>query len=155
MAPLFVLATCFVLFRGLGRLGVRGLTSWRAAGRAASAAMFLFTGATHFSPMKSDYLAMTPPPLRERPWLISLTGALQVAGAVGLLLPATRRLAGRCLALLLVAMFPANAYAAVKGIPFRGRPPTPLWLRAPAQAVYIAVVWWSSVVDPAPRRDRR
>jgi hypothetical protein len=33
----------------------------------------------------------------------------------------------------LAAMFPANVYAALNGIPLGGEAPTPLWLRAPMQ----------------------
>ena len=70
---------------------------------------------------------------------------LQIAGAIGLLIPRTRRLAGVCLALLLVAMFPGNVYAALNGIEFREDPPTPLWLRTPIQLFFIGMVLWTSV----------
>ena len=147
MAPVLVLLSSFVLARIAGRLGVRQVSSPRDSGRAGLSAMFLFTGATHFSGMKEDYLAMAPDALPKSPRLISLVGALQIAGALGLLLRRTQRLAGRALVLLLVAMFPANVNAAVKGIPFRGRPPTPLWIRAPMQVLFIAAVLWSSGGD--------
>ena len=71
-------------------------------------------------------------------------GALQILGAVGLLVPRTRRLAGICLALLLVAMFPGNVYAALNDVPFRGEAPTPLWLRTPIQLLFIGMVLWTS-----------
>lgn len=140
MAPLLVLVASFFLFRIAGWFGFRQVRSWRASTRAASSTMFLFTGATHFTEMRQDYLAMTPEPFPKSPTLISLVGGLQIAGALGLLLRQTRHVAGRALALLLVAMFPANVNAAIKGIPFRGRPPTPLWLRTPMQALFIAAV---------------
>jgi uncharacterized membrane protein len=79
--------------------------------------------------------------------IIHLTGALQIAGAVGLLIPRTRRLAGICLALLLVAMFPGNVYAALNEVPFRGEPPTPLWLRTPIQLFFIGMVLWTSIKE--------
>jgi uncharacterized membrane protein len=50
------------------------------------------------------------------------------------------------LALYLVAVFPGNVYAAVNEVPFRGEPPTPLWLRTPIQLLFIGVVLWTSVV---------
>lgn len=107
--------------------------------------MFLFTGATHFSGMKHDYAAMIPSPFPQSLWLIHLTGILQIAGAVGLLLPRVRKIAGVCLIALLVAQFPANVNAALNSIPFRGQPPTPLWLRALIQLFFVAVIWWSSI----------
>lgn len=149
MAPLFVLVISFLVLRGVGFLGVGRLSSWREAGLVAVAIMFLFTGATHFTDMKHDYAAMLPEFVPNKLWIIYLTGALQVTGAVGLLVPRTRRLAGVCLALLLVAMFPGNVYAALNGIEFRGEPPTPLWLRTPIQLFFIGMVLWVSVRVPS------
>jgi uncharacterized membrane protein len=145
MAPVFVLVVSFLLLRGLGLLGVGRLSSWREAGLLAVAITFLFTGATHFTAIKHDYAAMLPGPLSGNLCVIYLTGALQMAGAVGLLIPRTRRLAGICLVLLLVAMFPGNVYAAVNEVPFRGEPPTPLWLRTPIQLLFIGAVLWTAV----------
>ena len=154
MAPLLVLVAGWLLLRAAGRLGVEQLSSWRSAGRGASAGMFMFTGATHFSAMKHDYAAMIPEPLPKSLRLIYLTGLLQIVGAIGLLIPPLRRLAGIGLAGQLVAMFPANAYAAREGIPFRGRPPTPLPVRAPLQLAFIAAVWWTAISD-RPKGDTR
>jgi uncharacterized membrane protein len=151
MAPLFVLVISFLLLRGLGLLGVRRFSSWREAGLIAVVILFVFTGATHFTAMKHDYAAMLPGTLSDNLGLIYLTGALQIAGAVGLLISRTRRLAGICLVLLLVAMFPGNVYAALNEVPFRGEPPTPLWLRAPIQLLFIGMVLWTSVKKPLVR----
>jgi uncharacterized membrane protein len=98
-----------------------------------------------------------PAPLPNDLWVIYLTGVLLIAGAIGLLLPPTRRLAAICLALLLLALFPANVNAALNDIPLRGRAPTPLWLRAPMQMwlrapmqiLFIAMLWWTSIRKPS------
>lgn len=111
----------------------------------AVAIMFLFTGTTHFSNMKHDYTAMLPAPLPKSFWIIYLTGASQIAGAIGLLLSRTRRISGIRLALFLVAMFPTNLSAALNEVEFRGEGPTPLCLRAPIQLFCIGVVWWVSI----------
>lgn len=145
MAPFFVLVVSTIVLRGIGTLGVRRLSSWREAGLTAVAIMFLFAGSTHFSGMKHDYAAMLPSPLSGNLWVIYLTGVLQIAGAAGLLFPRTRRLAGVGLALLLVVMFPGNVYAALNEVPFRGEPPTPLWLRTPIQLFFLGMVWWTSI----------
>jgi len=146
MAALFVLAVSFLVLRGLGLFGVRRLSSWREAGLVAVAITFLFTGATHFTGMKHDYAVMLPGPLSGNLGIIYLSGILEIAGAVGLLVPRTRRLAGVCLALYLLAVFPGNVYAAVNEVPFRGEPPTPLWLRTPIQLLFIGVVLWTALV---------
>lgn len=107
--------------------------------------MFLFTGISHFTAMRHDFAAMIPEPLPNGLWVVYLTGLFEIAGAVGLLIPVTRRAAGVCLVLLLVAMFPANVNAALSDIELGGRAPTELWLRAPMQLLYIALIWWTSV----------
>ena len=43
---------------------------------------------------------------------MTVTGVLELLGAAGLLLPATRVAAAVCLLVLMLAMFPANVYAA-------------------------------------------
>ncbi|NGN62797.1 hypothetical protein G5C51_02625 [Streptomyces sp. A7024] len=44
--------------------------------------------------------------------LVTLTGILELAGAVGVLIPATARVTAACLIALMVAMYPANVSAA-------------------------------------------
>src|ERR687893_2775966 len=147
MVSLFVVVVSFLFLRGVGLLGVTRLSSWRAAGRGALVVMFLFTGTSHFTSMKYDFAAMIPAPLPNDLWVIYLSGVLEIAGAVGLLIPQTRRLAGICLVLLLVALFPANVYAALSEIPLRGEAATPLWIRTPMQLLYIGMIWWTSVKE--------
>ncbi|MCU1474797.1 hypothetical protein [Amnibacterium sp.] len=75
-------------------------------------------GVLHLRPGPARAMAaIIPPSLRGRgvlapASLVRLTGACELAGAAGLLVPGTRRLAGGCLLLFLAAVFPANAYAA-------------------------------------------
>ena len=134
-----------VVLRFAGFVGVRRLAYWPHTMRLGLVVMFLFTGATHFTAMKYDYAAMIPPPFTGELWIIAATGALEIAGAVGLMVRTTRRTAAICLAILLIALFPANIYAARYGVPFRGEPPTQLWLRALIQLVFLLAVWWSSI----------
>jgi uncharacterized membrane protein len=145
MVSLFVLVISSIVLRGLGALGVKRLSSWREAARLALVIMFLFTGLSHFSSLKHDFAAMVPAPLPNDLWVIYLTGVFEIAGAVGLLIPRTRGLAGICLVLLLVALFPANVNAIVNEIPLGGDAPTPLWVRAPMQLLYIGMIWWTSI----------
>lgn len=147
MISLFVLVVSLILLRGVGLLGVKRLSTWRVAGRGALAIMFLFTGTSHFTSMKHDFAAMIPDPLPDGLPIIYLTGVFEIAGAVGLLIPRTRKIAGICLVLLLVAMFPANVNAALNGILLGDEAPASLWLRAPMQIFYIGMVWWSSIKE--------
>jgi uncharacterized membrane protein len=147
VASLFVLVLTAIVLRTAGWLGVRPLGSWIAVGRTSSSVMLLFTGSSHFSSMKDDFVAMLPEPVPKNVRIIYLTGLAEIGGAIGLLLPKTRRAAGIALVVQLAAMFPANVNAARKGIPLRGKPPTALWLRAPMQLLYIAVIWLTAISD--------
>lgn len=71
--------------------------------------------------------------------IVYLTGILEIPGALGPLLPATRPAAGFCLTALLVALYPASFNVARKQIPLRGQKPAPFWLRLFVQLVYIGV----------------
>jgi len=144
MVPLGVLLVSLLVFRTFGALGFEPLSEWRTAAACALAVMFLFTASAHFTRTKKDLIAMVPSVFPRPELLVSATGVLEVLGAVGLLVPATRSLAGIGLILLLVAMFPANVAAARKGIPLRGKPPTPLPLRLFLQLVFIGTTWWAT-----------
>jgi uncharacterized membrane protein len=109
--------------------------------RIALAVVFVAMGALHFVPGPSRGMAaMVPPALRVvRPSiLVAFTGLCELAGGVGLLIPATRVAAAICLAVFLIAVFPANAYAAGKTDRF-GVFATPLVPRAILQVVLIAL----------------
>jgi uncharacterized membrane protein len=151
MVSLLVLVVSFLLLQGMGLLGVDRLSSWRVAGRGALVIMFVFTGTSHFTSIKHDLAAMIPAPLPNGLWVIYLTGLFEIAGAIGLLIPRTRKLAGICLVLLLVGLFSANVNAALNEIPLRGEAATPLWIRTPMQFLYIGMVWWTSIKKPPNR----
>ena len=147
MAVLVVLLASLALFGGLGVLGVDALSIPRDVVAWALAAMFLFTASAHFvAGTREDLVAMVPRAFPNPELLVSLTGVLEVLGAVGLLIPATRGLAGLCLVLLLVALLPANVSAARRGVPMRGRAPTPLRLRIPMQLLFVGLTWWATQV---------
>lgn len=122
---------------------------WPDAARVSLAAMFLFAGASHFSTLKHDMAAMIPPPFTGALWVIYMTGILEIAGALGLLLTRWRKRAAWGLVALLVAMLPANIYAARSGVMLRGNPPFALWWRVPLQLFWIGTLWWSTIRSSA------
>jgi len=113
---------------------------WEAALRAALATMFLVTASAHWGKKKADLIRMVPPALPKPALIVMATGCFEIAGAVGLLLPATTRIAATCLALLMVAMFPANVYASHQMLSIGGRPVTPLPMRTAVQFVFVAAL---------------
>jgi uncharacterized membrane protein len=94
--------------------------------------------------MRDDLVRMVPPVLPFPHHLVTFTGLCEILGAIGILVPTMRRLAGVCLVLLLVALFPANLSAARRGLSLAGKPVTPIWLRLPIQIVFIALTWWAT-----------
>lgn len=138
MAPLITLLLGSVIAGVAGWLGVAYVNGWAAAIAVGLAAMFVLTGIAHFAPsMRRDLIAIVPSRLPTPALLVSVTGVLELLGAVGLLLPATRVAAAWCLLVLMLAMFPANVYAA--GMP---NPPksmtTRLSLRSAVEVVFLA-----------------
>lgn len=142
MAVLIVLFGSLLVYRGLGSLGISIFATWQESARFALATMFAFTTISHFAPMRKDLIAMVPPSFPRPDVLVFATGLLELTGAFGLLIAATRTWAAWGLIALLVAMFPANFSAARRGVKLRGRPPTPLWLRGPMQGLFILWAWW-------------
>jgi uncharacterized membrane protein len=106
-------------------------------------------GINHFA-SPEPYVGMVPAQL-PAPWaLVYVSGVAEILGGLGLILPATRRLAAWGLIALLVAVFPANLNMAMNHLPLGARhvPAWALWARLPLQLVFI---WWASLFA---RRDR-
>jgi uncharacterized membrane protein len=151
---LLLLFIPWLAFRAAGALGVTRFATWRSSAAHALAVMLVFTGTAHFTPdsltvmpSHDDLTAMVPPFVPAPDLTIYATGVLELLGAAGLALRPTRRLAGRCLALLFACLIPANIYAAAENIPLNGDPATPLWFRIPEQILYIAVALWAAGAD--------
>jgi len=108
------------------------------------AVLFLGMGVTHFVPAVSRGMAaMIPPRLRREGLakpinLVYFTGVCELAGGVGLLTP-LRPIAAIALVVFLIAVFPANAYAAQHPERF-GRVAIPFWPRLAAQLALIALL---------------
>jgi uncharacterized membrane protein len=143
MVVLIVLLASWFAFRAVGAAGVHALASWRDSARYALAVL-VFAATAHFNRMRHDLARMIPAYFPRPLLLVRITGVLELLGAAGLLVPEFRRLAGVCLIALLAGMFVANVHAARQGVTLRGRPPTPLWLRAPMQVLFIALLCWST-----------
>jgi uncharacterized membrane protein len=117
------------------------------------AVAFVLAGLNHFRDPRF-YLAIMPPALPWHLGLIYVSGVFEVLGGLFVLVPATRRLAGWGLIALLLAVFPANIYAAVANVQLPGAAISSLmwWLRLPFQAVFIAWVYFAAVAKAAGGR---
>jgi len=144
MLVLVILVASILIFRGLGFTGAPAFASWSADVRDGLAVMLLFTGSAHFTPVKEDLIRMTPQWVPRPRAMVFFTGLCELAGAIGLVVPETRRAAGIALILFFIAVLPANIHAARAKVTLRGRPATPLWLRLPMQILFIVLAWWST-----------
>jgi uncharacterized membrane protein len=145
MVPAIVLVIATLLARGAGLLGVRPLGDWPSATRVGLALMLTFTAAAHFNSMRPDLVAMVPPAVPAPELMVTFTGVCEILGAIGLLIPRTRRLAAIALIVFLLAVLPANVHAARSGLQLGGSPATPLLPRVALQIVFIGLVWWSGL----------
>lgn len=139
MVPFIVLAGSFLLLRALGAR-VAFFRSSVTSLRWALAVMFLLTASAHFGDRRADLVRMVPPSFPHAELLVTLTGVAEILGAAGLLLPRVAPWAAAGLALLLLAVFPANVHAARAGLTIGGAPVTPLVPRVALQVVFLAAV---------------
>lgn len=139
MAPLITLLLTSVGARGVGARGVDAVDGWPEAMAVGLAAMFALTGVVHFvDPLRRDMIAIVPGWVPAPGLMVTITGALELIGAVGLVIPATRGAAAGGLFALLLAMFPANVHAAgMANAP--ASMASPLALRTAEQALYLTV----------------
>ncbi|MDQ0198921.1 DoxX family protein [Neobacillus ginsengisoli] len=140
MAPFFVLILSFLILRITGVLGISYFDGWESSIRGAVALMFLFSATAHWGKRRPDLIKMVPLSVPKPELMVTITGILEVIGAICLLIPFTSSIASIGLALLLIIMFPANIYAARKGITIDGKPTTPLFLRTILQIIFFAAV---------------
>ena len=75
---------------------------------------FIIAGIEHFrGPQK--FVEIVPPYFPFALFLVYLTGAMEIAGGLGIIYPETREIAGR-----LIAVYPANFYMWINDVPFNG-----------------------------------
>ena len=137
MAPLVALVLGTLAARLVGWLGVDYVDGWPSAVAVGMAAMFLVTGIAHFvNPLRRDLIAIVPPRLPAPGLLVTVTGVLELLGAIGLLYPPTRVAAALLLGVMMLAMFPANVYASRMPSPPKSMT-TQLPLRTVEQVVFV------------------
>lgn len=148
MKPLLILIAVFVLSL-IGTKLFSGRFELALSGRVAMTAMLLFTALGHFMFTKGMAL-MLPSFIPFKKETIYVTGMLEIAAAIGLLLPGFRIITGWLLLLFFLLILPANIYAALKHInyqtgSFDGSGPHYLWFRVPLQLFFMAWVYFFAI----------
>ncbi|GIP58493.1 hypothetical protein MKX50_02575 [Paenibacillus sp. FSL W8-0186] len=144
MAPFIALVVSFLLFRIIGLFGWSYFDDWHASLKIAVAIMLLLTASAHWGKRRPDLIRMVPPAFPRKEWIVSVTGWLEIAGAIGILLPKFSLAASICLVVLLIAMFPANVYAAREQLTIGGKPVPKLFVRVLLQIVFITAILLAS-----------
>ncbi|GAA0191521.1 DoxX family protein [Halobaculum roseum] len=117
--------------------------------------LYVIAGVAHFL-APTPFERIVPRELPAPRALVYLSGLVEIALGIGVLIPRTRQMSAKGLVLLLLAVFPANVNMAVRDV---GPNPLPeraerlydaaLWIRLPLQGVLIAWAWWYARDDSA------
>ncbi|MCR6640399.1 MAG: hypothetical protein NVV82_15725 [Sporocytophaga sp.] len=148
MKSLIVLLTVFVISIAAIKL-INEVTNIPLAGRIAMAAMLVFTAVGHFAFTKGMSM-MLPDFVPFKTETIYLTGLIEIAAAVGLLIPGLRYITGWLLIVFFLLLLPANIYAAFKHVEYQkgtleGPGLTYLWFRVPLQLLFIVWTYLSAI----------
>lgn len=118
----------------------------RLVSRLLLALFFVIAGFNHFRSPET-YLSMIPAWLPNPALLNYISGAAEIAGGIGILIPKTRRAAAFGLILLLIAVFPANIHVAMNGWPDMDIPRWILIARLPFQLLLVVWVLYSAGIS--------
>jgi uncharacterized membrane protein len=143
------LAAVTALFFGFARGGFRSFGTTQHLLRVLAALPLAVSGIAHFT-LTAAMAEMIPPVFPARPLLVLLSGVAELAGAAGLFFRRTERSASLGIALLMIAVFPANIHVAgqtVHGLYMLAVP-----VRLLMQLIYIVLVLMAGWGRPILRR---
>jgi uncharacterized membrane protein len=120
-------------------------------GRAVMGLFYIVAGVGHYVATRA-YVGIMPDYLPAHRELVFISGAAEIAGGIGLLVPQTRRTAAWGIILLLIAVWPANLWMAEYANLFPRMTPWVLWLRIPLQLLLIWWAWQYTRPEAAQRR---
>ncbi len=120
--------------------------------RIAMAVMLLAAGVAHFVYTQGMSL-MIPDLIPYKTGMVYITGVLEIAAAVAILIPGFQKTIGWLLILFFILILPANVYAAsehvnMKAGDFSGDGTAYLWYRIPLQLFFIGWVYFSCIRTP-------
>jgi uncharacterized membrane protein len=151
--PLLILAVTIVGFFSLARGRYADFGTLQTFLRVIAALPLLISGILlHF--FRATTTASIIPPVFPAPLLlVFITGIFEISGAIGLFVPKFRRAAALSIAIMMVAIIPANVYAAgrtIDGLHMPGIIP-----RTAMQLVYIVLVLLAGYGIPGRTRLNR
>lgn len=150
MKPLIILIVTFLISLLCIKL-IYGNYQWAIAGCIGMSVMILFTGVAHFIYTKGVTM-MLPEFIPQKTFIVYLTGIIEIAAAVGLLLPYFRTTTGWLLIIFFVMILPSNIYAGMKQVDYEnadysGNGLNYLWVRVPLQIFFIAWIYVFAIMQ--------
>ncbi len=140
MKPLIVLLSVFVISLIVTKI-FKGRYEFALSGRIAMSVMLVFTAIAHFAFTKGMEM-MLPTFIPYKTEVVYLTGIIELAAAIGILIPSFRAIIALLLIVFFFLILPVNIYAAIKHIDyqkatFNGSGLNYLWFRIPLQILFI------------------
>lgn len=116
------------------------------------ALVFCFTGVGHLI-LTEPMAEMLPSWMPGRILLVYVTGVIEIAAAIAVLIPRLRTTVGWGLIAMLILFLPVNVYAAMNRVEMGGHEWGPIYLliRVPLQFLLIGWTWWMAVRPSASR----
>lgn len=134
---------------------IRSLQTQKDIARVTFGLLFIAASSMHF--ISDAEMRIIPSFLPWRRAALYITGVFELLGGVGMLIPRFQRSAAWGLVALLIAIYPANVYHAVKNIQMGGFLNTRIYhiIRLPFQAVFIWWALWSTSDDKLAEKLRQ
>lgn len=117
--------------------------TWKNLGLAVIFSWFMIGGIGHFTNTDS-FVAIMPPWIGWHLEIVYISGVLEILGALGLLIPQFRQLAGNALIALVICVTPANVHMWLNPELFPDVPEPLLTVRLLVQVVLLLVIWFST-----------
>ena len=148
MKPLIVLLLVFVITI-VTTYFIYSKADIELSGRIAMSIMLLFTSIAHFKFLKGMQM-MIPAFFPAKKFFVLLTGFIEIAAAIGLLIPSTIKITGILLIIFFILILPANINAAIRKIDYEkadynGKGKNYLWFRIPLQLFFICWIYFFSI----------
>lgn len=145
MKPFFVLIITFLLVLS-GTLIFTGNVNYVLSGKIGLAVMLFFTSIGHFKFTKGMEM-MLPDFVPQKKFVILATGFIEIAAAIGVLIPHIQKLTGILLIIFLILILPTNIYASLQNVNYEtgkkdGKGLSYLWFRVPFQILLIVWTWY-------------
>lgn len=148
MKPLFILLVAFVIALFIIRIAFHHF-DFPLSGRIAMSVMLVFTAIAHFAFTRGMEM-MIPGFIPFKKLMVYITGIIEIAAAIGLLIPNFTIVTAWLLILFFIVLLPANINAAVKHIDYQkgsydGAGLNYLWFRVPLQVFFILWTYFFAI----------